>query len=152
MTITIKGNDIDDVGTAASITVAILGVKPEFVDEGVRKTRSHGSFKSKRRDRLSFEITLADFEIKPSATDQDARTYFDFMQILSMEYKWISAFSDDVYRIKHPTMGLIADGRITLPIAVDVYEAGGTSEDFEASISEMDNVVLWSKRWYTYGL
>jgi hypothetical protein len=135
-TIVLKANDVDDVGTAESITIEVYGCQPLIVDEGDARTFSGGYYSRKKRFRLRFNCPLQEFAVDPETGARDARQYMRIMRLLGKDHLWLAGFGADLLRLDDPVLGFVALGIITLPIKVDVSEIPDISANFDEFTDE----------------
>lgn len=150
MTIEIRGSDTYNESTADAVTLEALGVKTFLIDESLERRYNGGKYRRIGRFRLGFDIVFHDFVTPGSATWQDSREYFALMELMSKRYMWIHDVGSHYERIKDGTLGLVADGRFTLPIEVAVFEVPSFGDDFERAINTVDGLVLASVDYYTF--
>lgn len=142
--IEIRGNDLFSESTASAVTLQGLGVMPYLIDESIRRNYMSGRLGALPRHRLAFQIELNDFEVAPNAAWQDSRTYFELAEILRKRYKWIHAIGSDFVRINDATFGLIAEGKFTFPILVEVMDWPDLNADFEHAANQLTGFTLLS--------
>ena len=137
-----RGNTVNDLGTSSFVTIEGLGVKPYIIDESISRTYVGGRYKRTMLGRLAFDFTFDILELRPSGTYQDNRRYWDLMEILYKPYKWIYLMDDEYYRSVDVAHGLVAAGRISFPMPVEVYDIGTIDDDFDNSKTEITGLTL----------
>lgn len=150
MTIEIRGSDTYNESTAAAVTLEALGVKTFLIDESLERRYNGGKYRRIGRFRLGFDIVFNDFATTGSATWQDSRDYFALMELMSKRYMWIHEVGTHFARITDATLGLVTDGRLTLPIEVAVFEMPSFGDDFERAVNTVDGLVLASVDYYQF--
>lgn len=150
LTVEIRGSNTNNAATAETITLQVLGVRPHLLEEAQERSKVGGRYRKILRYRLAFDITFNDFVVVPSATWQDSRAYFELMRLLQFRYVWLYATGAELDRIQHPTLGLIANGNITLPKLVSVRDISEFSADFDNGVNKLDSLVLVDPEWYVF--
>lgn len=132
------------------VTLQCQELKPSLSVTQESVSGASGKYQSARDMRLKFDVVPIPFKVNPTTQQQDARTYFQLMKVLSRKYQRIISIDENFKRIEDNTNGLIATNVIgSLPLDVQVLEVSELDSDYADASNTMTFSVVSDER-YTF--
>lgn len=130
------------------VTLQCQELKPSLQVTQESVSGASGKYQSAMDLRLKFDVVPIPFQVNPTSEQQDARTYFQLMKVLSRKYKRIISIDENFKRIEDGTNGLITTGVIdALPLNVQVLDVSELDSDYADASNTMTFSVVSDERY-----